>query len=173
MGLVEAMDLLAEKEMQARLRWAGPMGEDPYAKGVRAFVDAKGLSGRVTFLGSIPGEGVRNELKRVSVFALVSFEEGAPMGIAEAMAAGVPVVTSNRCGMPYMVRHGESGLLVDPHDSRGIGASLRTLLSDSALRKSMGERAARHARDRFHPDRVAERTLGVYRAAISSGCTRT
>ena len=94
------------------------------------------------------------------------------MGIEEAMAAGVPVVTSNRCGMPYMVRDGETGYLVDPHDPADIARRLEALLTDDALRSSMGKQATAIALDRFHPDRVARRTVEVYKTAIAMHAER-
>jgi glycosyltransferase involved in cell wall biosynthesis len=84
------------------------------------------------------------------------------MGIEEAMAVGVPVVASNRCGMPYMVRHGETGYLVDPLDPEAIAGRLGQLLVDAGLRERMGEASRLLARERYHPAAVAARTRQVY-----------
>ena len=84
------------------------------------------------------------------------------MGIEEAMAAGVPVVTSNRCGMPYMVRHGESGFLVDPVSPEDIACRLGMLLNDEHARLTMSSNAHATAQQRFHPDAVCRRTRQVY-----------
>ena len=119
-------------------------------------------------LGALPTSDVRTELARASVFALVSLEEGAPMGIEEAMAVGLPVVTSNRCGMPYMVRHAETGYLVDPNNAGEITSRLAFLLKNDSLRLRMGEKAREMALDRFHPDGVARRTREVYSQAVES-----
>ena len=113
-----------------------------------------------------PGSRVREELAAASAFALVSLEENSPMGIEEAMGAGVPVVTSNRCGMPYMVSHGRTGYLVDPNDPDQIADRLGDLLADDALRVRMGETARTVALARFHPRVVAERTREVYATAL-------
>jgi glycosyltransferase involved in cell wall biosynthesis len=113
-------------------------------------------------------EQVKNELAQASAFAMVSLEENAPLGIEEAMAAGVPVVASNRCGMPYLVGHGETGFLVDPFDPEDIAGRLRQLLSDRDLRESMSARSRQFALKRFHPHRVAIRTREVYREAFES-----
>jgi len=88
------------------------------------------------------------------------------MGIEEAMAAGIPVVTSNRCGMPYMVRDGESGFLVDPNNPNDIARRLGQLFKDDELRRTMGAKGREIALDRFHPDKVATRTREVYLRAI-------
>jgi glycosyltransferase involved in cell wall biosynthesis len=105
---------------------------------------------------------VRQELASASVFGLVSLEENAPLGIEEAMAAGVPVVASNRCGMPYMVSHGETGFLVDPLSVDDITRRLQQLLENAGLRRMMGEAARDIAQERFHPSAVARRTRQVY-----------
>jgi glycosyltransferase involved in cell wall biosynthesis len=163
--LVEAFARLVRAGLVTTLRLAGPVTESLYGERVRERIRAHGLEDRVTLLGQISSAQVSDELAAASVFALVSLEENSPMGIEEAMAAGVPVVTSNRCGMPYMVRDGETGFLVDPTDSSDIAGRLSELLVDDALRAAMGTRAREVARDRFHPERVASRTRSVYRRA--------
>jgi len=65
--------------------------------------------------------------------------------------------------MPYMVRHGESGFLVDPNDVDDIARRLGSLLSDEDSRRAMGRASHAIALDRFHPLRVAGRTREVYR----------
>jgi glycosyltransferase involved in cell wall biosynthesis len=123
------------------------------------------VKGRIQLLGGISREQVERELAEAEVFSLVSLEENAPLVIEEAMAAGVPVVASNRCGMPYLVRHGETGFLVDPHRAENIAYRLALLVRDAGLRKKMGERSRAVALERFHPERVAARTREVYREA--------
>jgi len=168
LGLIEAFARVLDARGEVQLRLAGSSSNPDYEQRVRECIRARGLGERVTLLGNIGVEQVREELARASVFALVSLEEGAPMGVAEAMAAGVPVVTSNRCGMPYMVRDGESGFLVNPEDPADVARRLRHLLDDDTLRAQMGRRGRELAQERYHPDRVAWRTREVYRAAVRS-----
>jgi glycosyltransferase involved in cell wall biosynthesis len=148
-------------------RLAGSVGDAAYARRVEEHIAALGLGGRVDLLGPVKSPRVREELAEASVFALVSLEENSPMGIEEAMAAGVPVVTSDRCGMPYMVRDGETGFLVDPGDPREIADRLGELLASDDLRRRFGQRARQVARERYHPDAVAARTAEVYRRAVA------
>lgn len=168
LGLINAFALIADRHPNARLRLAGPITEPTYGERVKRVIAESGLSEKVDLLGSLSTSEVLAELTRASIFALVSFEEGAPMGIAEAMAVGIPILTSNRCGMPYMVRHGETGFLVDPDQVSSIAAHLEKLLADAELRNEMGKRACITALELFHPDRVAARTLRVYQDAIAA-----
>jgi glycosyltransferase involved in cell wall biosynthesis len=167
MALVEAVARLGP-ESDARLRLAGPIGEADYGRTLTDSIRSRGLGDRIEVIGSLSGPALREELARAAVFALCSFEEGAPMGVAEAMAAGIPILTSNRCGMPYMVRNGENGFLVDPTRPDEIAARLRDMLQDSQLRQQMAQAARNFAIERFHPERVAERTLRVYARALEN-----
>jgi glycosyltransferase involved in cell wall biosynthesis len=167
LGLARAFSRIAERFPDAHLRLAGPFVDDAYRAEVETCIAKSGLQKRIHLLGSLPANEVRAELARASIFALLSFEEGAPMGIAEAMAAGIPVVASNRCGMPFMVRDGVTGFLVDPNAPQDAANRFGELLSSKRLREEMGVAARASALKRFHPDRVAERTENVYRLAIA------
>lgn len=166
LALVEAAALLVQRGFDPHLRLAGPIRDAAYGRRVVERIGQLGLGGRVKLLGSLSRRRVAAELSRAAVFALVSLEENSPMSIEEAMAAGLPVVASNRCGMPYMVADGESGFLVDPEDPADIAWRLGMVLSDHGLRAAMGAAAHRTAYQRFHPTVVARRTLEVYKRAM-------
>jgi glycosyltransferase involved in cell wall biosynthesis len=165
--LVQAFARLLEMGSQAQLRLSGG-GDQDYLDRVRHLIRENGLEEHVTLLGRAAYATIQEEMTRAAVFALVSLEENSPMAIEEAMAAGVPVVTSNRCGMPYLVREGESGFLVNPEDPQEIADRLRQLLADDELRRSLGAKGREIALDRFHPAKVAARTRDVYARAIQS-----
>jgi glycosyltransferase involved in cell wall biosynthesis len=167
-ALVDAVAQVVDAGLDVRLRLAGPTVDERYAAHLRARIDEHGLGPRTTWLGSIGPDQIRRELAAASLFALVSLEENAPLAIEEAMAVGVPVVTSNRCGMPYLVRHGETGFLVDPTDPVDIARRIAHLLSAGQLRREMGEAAREAARARFHPAVIARRTREIYCEAADS-----
>jgi glycosyltransferase involved in cell wall biosynthesis len=73
--------------------------------------------------------------------------------------------------MPYLVRHAESGYLVDPLDAADAAARFAALITDSELRRQQGEAAVAIARERFHPDQVARRTRAVYFNALSASAS--
>ena len=164
--LVKAFARIANEFPRASLRLAGTVVNAEYYRLVEEYIQRKNLTGRVHFLGNVAASQILDELAAASIFALVSLEENSPMGIEEAMAAGIPVVTSNRCGMPYMVQHGVSGHLVDPQQPGNIAERLRQLLADDTLRDSMGSVGREIALRRFHPAIVAEKTRRVYLEAL-------
>jgi len=166
LALVDAAAELKANGLDVRLRLAGSLHNKNYVQQVRNRIQHKGLEKQVFLLGRLDIEQIHKELSATSVFALTSLEENSPMGIEEAMAAGVPVVTSNRCGMPYMVRDGESGFLVNPNNPDDITNRLEQLLKDDELRCSMGAKGQEIALDRFHPVKVATRTLEVYKRSV-------
>jgi glycosyltransferase involved in cell wall biosynthesis len=96
-----------------------------------------------------------------------SFQENAPLNIAEAMAAGVPVVAARVGGIPGMVHDGQTGLLVDPHDTSGIAGAVSKIISNPKLAKDMGRQAKKSAAERFRASAVCEKTLQAYREVLS------
>jgi glycosyltransferase involved in cell wall biosynthesis len=166
LGSVQAFARVIRNGAQATLAIAGIHKDQDYYDRVIACVREHGLANRVEFLGQIGRDRLEQELGRASIVLLPSRQENAPMAIAEAMAAGVPVVTTNRCGMPYMVHEGKSGFLVDPDDQGSIAQRLGELLRDDELRPQMGACGREIALDRFHPEKVARRTRGVYASMI-------
>jgi len=167
LGLVEAFARVAAQRPEARLRLAGGVADAAYGRRVDERIAELGIGAQVTRLGPVSSDAIRAELSMAAVFALVSLEENAPMAIEEAMAAGVPVVTSNRCGMPFLVRDGASGFLVDPTDPGDVAARLEALLADDTRRAAMGACSRQIAEERFHPDAIAARTMDVYRCALA------
>ena len=129
---------------------------------IKTLVKNEGVEDKVDFLGHVSHEALLRELSKASCFLLPSFQENAPMAISEAMAVGVPVVTSNRCGMPYMVADQESGYIIEPDDTDQIAKCLSNILNNESLHSSMSAKSVEIALERFHPRAVAEKTRKVY-----------
>ena len=97
--MVEAFARLVEGGCHSELRLAGSITEPGYGQLLKQRIKRYGLNEKVIMLGRISTEQIKAELASASIFALVSLEENSPMGIEESMAAHIPVVTSNRCGI--------------------------------------------------------------------------
>ena len=98
----------------------------------------------------------------MSLFCLPSNQETAPLVISEAMASGKPVVASNICGIPYMIRDSETGFLFDPDDAYELSEKISKIMTDEKLRIRMGKNARSDALKRWHPDIIAEKTYKLY-----------
>lgn len=164
--LVKAVKILVDEGVHVELRIAGNVGDEQYMQEMLTFIKDNNLDKQVTILGRITTTDVMQELVHSSIYALASLEENSPMGIEEAMAVGIPVVTSNRCGMPYMVKNGETGYLVNPFDEKDIANKFKRILGNSELKKSMAKKSTELALDLYHSESVARRTYAVYQELL-------
>jgi UDP-glucose:(heptosyl)LPS alpha-1,3-glucosyltransferase len=121
-----------------------------------------GAEGRVHFTG--PVAGASEYLLGADAFVFPTIYEPFSNACLEAMAAGLPVITTAVNGVSEVIRNGVSGLVVDdPMDDAGIAARMEALLC-ADTRRRMGEEA-RHAAEGLTPERNAEETLSVLEAA--------
>lgn len=97
----------------------------------------------VRYLGYVPEPDLPALTAAASAFAFVSLYEGFGLPVAQAMAAGVPVITSNVSSLPEVA--GDAALLVDPHSREEIRAALKRLLESPPLRSELAERGRRRA----------------------------
>lgn len=156
LNLLEGFRLAAERIPAARLEI---MGNGPLAAEVERRVAAHRLGSNVRVH---PAEkDIRPALNRAWVFALGSAQEASPNVIIEAMANGLPVVATHVGGIPELVAHGSTGLLVPPHDPEALADALVELLTDRERRRVMGIEGrnrvlANHTMDRMvrHTERV-------------------
>lgn len=163
LGCVEAFARIANRHPEARLAIAGGTKDAEYFHRVRQSIERHEITDRVEILGHVDRDALSRELARANVLLLPSRQENAPMVVAEAMAAGVPVVASNRCGMPYMIDEGRTGFLVDPESTDEIADRLARLCDSKPLSQQMGQAGHVIAVERFHPRVVAEKTRTIYR----------
>jgi glycosyltransferase involved in cell wall biosynthesis len=168
LGAVAAFACVAGHVPEARLIVAGEAKEAEYLDRVKGSVEHHKIGRQVEMLGHIDHARLMEELAKASVFLLPSRQENSPMAIAEAMAAGIPAIAANRCGMPYMVEENKTGFLIDPESMEEIAERLERLVSSPELCKQMGQTASRVAMERFHPSSVAEKTRAVYRRICTS-----
>jgi glycosyltransferase involved in cell wall biosynthesis len=130
-------------------------------------IDALGLREKVHVLGvrsDVPGL-----LHAADVFVLSSDWEGNPLSVMEAMAAGIPVISTAVGGVPELIEGGESGLLVPPGDARALGGAMQYLLENPEVRTSMGSVSAKRAAERFDLRVMTEAYEELYRATVAKG----
>ena len=160
--LLRAVSIVKRTQPCVELRIAGETRSDPaYFAALQHYVDANDLRHNVRFLGPLDEDGILQESSRCSIVVLASRQETAPMAIQQAMAAAKPVVATRICGVPYLVEHQITGLLVDYGDVQGLATAVLELLANEDERIEMGIRA-REAAQRFRADVVARATRDIY-----------
>jgi len=127
-------------------------------------VDRLGLKGSVLFTGF--QMDVRRIIAIFDVAVLPSFFEGMGRVILEAMAMGKPVVASSVGGIPDLVHHGETGLLVTPGSVSELKSGLLTLIRNKALAKEMGKEGRKRISEEFSAGRMAQSIEKLYRELL-------
>jgi len=167
--LLEAFSQLKENKLADgwHISVVGPIKKDYYYKKIMTYISENGLENQIVFKGFMLPDSLAKEYEQSAFLALSSIEETAPMCIAEAMAAGLPVVATNVSGVPYMVVTGQTGFLCAVNRAREMAEHMKTLMTNPVLRSEMGRRARALARERWDPQIIAKKTLEVYRAVVS------
>lgn len=142
------------------------VGDGELRASLEALASELGLGGCLTFLGW------RSDVERVyadlDLVVLSSRNEGSPIALIEAMASGTNVVATAAGGVPDVVRHGETGLLVNPDDPAALSASMEELLrADSGRRAAMAAAARDDAFERFGIDRLLADIDRLYTTLLS------
>ncbi len=148
------------------------VGEGPWRERLGALAEELGVAREVRFAGVLDGGEIRELLAASHVFALGATvdRQGAsdilPTVIAEAMAAGLPVVSTSLAGIPEMVQDGTTGLLCEPGDEAGLADALARLASEPETRAAFGAAGRRLAGERFSLQVTAGQLLGLFPADV-------
>jgi glycosyltransferase involved in cell wall biosynthesis len=163
--LLEAVAIVRQRVGDVHLLIAG---DGPERGALRRLAADRGLADAVTFAGSIPFEDTPGFYRSADVFALSSTFDNSPNVVLEAMASGLPVVTTDVGGAAEFVTHRVGGLVVPPGDAVAFAAALeRYLISPSAARAA-GDSNRLKATTAFSWRASALRLLGVYDSVIAS-----
>ncbi len=135
-------------------------GEGESRGGLLEYVKERGISDRVFLPGEVTD--TKNLIKNAGIFVLTSDTEGMPNALIEAMALGLPVISTDcPCGGPAeLIKDGVNGLLVPVRDTEALSAALDKLLGDENLRRSLGKQAALIA-DELEYNKVIDRWISV------------
>jgi len=119
---------------------------------------------RIQVAGYVPQSELERLYSRASIFVLPSLDEGFGIPVLEAMAHGVPVVTSNRSALVEVA--GDAALLVDPHSAEELQCALDRLMKDTDLRAKLSE-LGRSRATHFTWDRAVQATHSIYRELMN------
>lgn len=136
------------------------LGDGPEKGKIEKFVRHLKLQDRISLPGHV--HDVRPYYRRADVVAISSVSEGSPNVLLEAMSAGVPVVATAVGGIPELVAHNETALLVERHNPEALASAINLLLSNPDLAKTLASNARQSIRRRHLPQDRARVLLDLY-----------
>lgn len=166
--LVEAYEQLRNDNPDLKTKLILIGGESPLFAGVRLKI--KHYKEDVIFKGFVDDSSLREYYRRATVVAYPSLYEGFGLPPLEAMACGVPVVTSNTSSIPEVV--GDAALMVSPYDVEQLASTLTEVLKNGSLRQTLSKRGLEQVR-KFNWYRVARNILSVYYEIYDGGAKRS
>ncbi len=143
--LVEALSLLEAAEPgRFHLHW---IGRGEMEGEVRSLAAKRGVEASLSLVGYVPfGDELLDVYRSADIFVHVSFTEGVPQVIVEALASGVPVVGTAVGGVPWLVNGGDDAELVPPGDSGALVDAIRRVADDATLAHSLSLKGIRTAK---------------------------
>ncbi len=153
--LIEAVALLAGEGRRVRLRL---VGDGPARAALERAAQDHRVGDLVTFTGELTPEGVRAELAASDIFCMSSFSEGLPVSLMEAMAIGVPCVTTWIAGIPELAENNVTALTVPPARAEALARAIARLADDHDLAVTLA-RAGRARVEAMHDSVVCARRV--------------
>jgi glycosyltransferase involved in cell wall biosynthesis len=160
-GTYDLLDAAA-KTVDAHCNLRLVFGGDGEIVQTQAHAKQLGIEGHINMLGWVQAAERQSYLSSAMIYALPSYNEGLPMSVLEAMAAGLPVVSTPIGGIPEAVTDGVEGFLVTPGDVDSLAIRLQHLLQDDDLARRMGEAARRKVEVTFSSDVILPKLERLY-----------
>lgn len=157
--LLEAVARLREEGRDVRVKLAGEGELRPH---LEELCREAGIDDRVAFLGPVSQERIRDLYAEAAIFCLPSFAEGVPVVLMEAMAMGLPVVTTRIAGIPELVEDGVGGVVVAPGRADELAGRIAALLDDPDRRVELGAGGRRKVLAEFDAEGSAARMHDLF-----------
>src|SRR6266581_4057142 len=173
-GFEQLIDTCAELSRRGLDFRCEIIGDGPLRENLQAKIDTLGVSSRLTLLGSLSQTAVFEKLRTADIFALASVtdQQGAsdvfPTVIIEAMSAARPVISTRLAGIPELVAHEETGLLVSPGNTSAFSRALEQLIRDPELRGRYGRAGRARIEQHFRIEQTVRPLLQLLQKATAA-----
>ncbi|MCL5004510.1 MAG: glycosyltransferase [Patescibacteria group bacterium] len=164
--LIPAFAEVVKKEPKAVLVLAGP-DENNYRKNLKSQISNLKIDDKVIFTGMLVGDDKIAAYRESDVFVLPSYSENFGMVVAEAMAAGKPVVITKGVGIAKKVEEAGAGLVVEK-DAKQVAEAILKILNNSDLAKKIGENGRKLVKTEFSSGKVAEKFMEEYNKILQN-----
>jgi len=150
--LLKALDILNKKNIKYNLTL---IGDGPEKQNYEKLIKLLDIP-NITFTGTLTSKEIKNYLEKSSIFVLPCIiaknkdRDILPNVLKEAMAMGLPVITSNICGIQELITNNKSGLLIPPKNPEELAKAIQKLLKNSKLRRKLGKNARKKIQKDFN-----------------------
>lgn len=143
------------------------IGDGPERSSLESLCRQFGIADRVRFLGAMAHQPTLSEVAHADVFVLASFAEGLPVALMEAMALGVPCISTTIAAIPELIDTGRNGLLVPPANPCALHNALMQLAGEDELRRELGQVARTTVEDSYNLATNLDLLAGVWQRRLS------
>lgn len=162
--LLDGLAPLMRSRPAIRLLW---VGNGWWRARLEERIAALGLKGRVILTGLVPPDEVPKYLMACDALAHPSYREGLPRTVPQALLSGIPAIAYDVDGTSEVCRPGETGLLVEPGDTRRLAEGVEWMMDHPAERLAMGERGRALCAERFSAERMVDHLETVYATVLA------
>jgi glycosyltransferase involved in cell wall biosynthesis len=161
--LIKAVPILKRYYPDIEAHFVGRWQAHGFKERVESYVNENNLKTQVKFLGVIPEEEKFKQFKSSDVFVLPTYFhlEGQPLVILEAMAARLPVITSDKGSIKEVITDGQNGFIISPRSPHQIAEKIAMLIENKNLREKMGEKNHKKVKERFTLDNYVNGVVEV------------
>jgi glycosyltransferase involved in cell wall biosynthesis len=163
--LLQALLVVKENGQQFRCTI---YGDGPLRRQLESWIEEHGMAGEIVLAGDRTQEELISVFQKANLFALTPVQtqdgdrDGIPNVLLEAMAVGLPVVTTEVAGIPELVKNNENGFLYQSHDVEGISSGILELLRNSEKRKQLGAAASKTVAEQFDINQAAAHLKALF-----------
>ena len=167
MDVIHSIPNVLDKEKDVEFVFAGEMRLTKEERTeINSFIVRSNIAQAITFTGAVAGEDKVKLFHSADVFVLPSYGEGFPTVLVEALAAGLPIITTKVGAIPEVVIDGENGFYVKPGDSQAIAERILLLLKDDHVRDEMKRRNRERFLKQYTPPHFVNRLSKVFDEAL-------
>lgn len=159
---VKAVKLLTEKEKNFWGIISGNEYVKSYSNFIKSLIKELKMEDHVFFTGPVPNELIMDYYQASDIVVLPSLMEAVSISGLEALSCGVPVVGTNVGGIPFIVKDGVNGILVNPKSEKEIYNALVRLIDKEELRNKFGINARKFIEENFSWDKIAKEIIDIY-----------
>jgi glycosyltransferase involved in cell wall biosynthesis len=144
------------------------VGSGPLQDQIEQLITSLGLSSSIEILSPQPQSKLRELYNRAAIVVLNSYQEGFGLTLSEGMLCGAAPIGTRSGGIVDIIKHEQTGLLVEPDNIDSLAAGLTQLLKDDALRNRLAEAGRKYATREFTSGPLASRYADILRAAVEA-----